>query len=85
MHLSVLLLLAPAVSALVAEPVSPQLNVLGSRAPAGGCDYNGCRCDTTRTRKPQGQFCGTCHCKPLKNFMVINWSHTYPKLDAISS
>jgi len=60
MHPSVLLLLAPLVSALMPEPVSPKLNILSPRA-AAECDYNGCRCDTSQPRKPQGQFCGGCH------------------------
>ncbi|KAK4446150.1 hypothetical protein QBC34DRAFT_470322 [Podospora aff. communis PSN243] len=31
-------------------------NIVEGRA----CKYNGCKCDTTRKRKPQGQFCGGC-------------------------
>jgi len=34
-------------------------NILEPRA----CKDTGCKCDTTRHRSPQGQFCGTCKCK----------------------
>ncbi|KAK3392842.1 hypothetical protein B0H63DRAFT_456699 [Podospora didyma] len=57
MRFSLVLLLAPAAMALLTEPAEhPQFGVLKER----GCDYNGCKCDTSRPRKPQGQFCGGC-------------------------
>jgi len=63
MRFSLVLLLAPAALALMAEPVSnSQLDILTDRA-AAACSANGCKCDTSHNRNPQGQFCGGCHCK----------------------
>ncbi|KAK1831423.1 hypothetical protein QBC39DRAFT_306783 [Podospora conica] len=57
-----LLFLVPAVMGLatadlpkaVEEPL--EARALEPRA----CSANGCRCDSTRHRSPQGQFCGNC-------------------------
>ena len=62
-----LVLLLPAVLALVAEVSEPQTGAfeLAERSnivdvTKRACNANGCKCDTTKPRKPQGQFCGGC-------------------------
>ncbi|KAK4443788.1 hypothetical protein QBC34DRAFT_416359 [Podospora aff. communis PSN243] len=64
MRFSLVLLALPAAMALAEPPTEGATPVDSVREPRSltgrACVYNGCKCDTTRNRKPQGQFCGGC-------------------------
>ena len=72
MRFSLILLVAPAAMALatMGEPMTGNFDELETRSLEArnpleprACKKTGCKCDTTRTRAPQGQFCGGCKCK----------------------
>lgn len=71
MRFSLILLIAPAAMALatMGEPMTGNFDELETRSleprslEPRACKKTGCKCDTTRNRSPQGQFCGGCKCK----------------------
>lgn len=65
MRFSLILLIAPAAMALatMGEPMTGNFDQLETRSlEPRACKNTGCKCDTTRNRAPQGQFCGGCKC-----------------------
>lgn len=66
MRFSLILLIAPAAMALatMGEPMTGNFDELETRSlEPRACKKTGCKCDTTRNRAPQGQFCGGCKCR----------------------